>query len=242
MPRISLVIPAYNEEKLLPGLLRSVEVAQSKYQTTGREIEVIVADNSSTDRTAILAAERGCRVAPVAQRCIAAARNAGARVARGEFLAFVDADSQIHPDTFLAIDEALCSERVIAGSSGVTLERWSAGIALAYAMMLPFVWITGFDTGVVFCRRSDFEAIGGYDEKRRIAEDVAFLQALRRLGRKRRQGLVRVTRIKALASTRKFDEFGDWHYFKFFGLAGAYLLGLKHVDEIIDRYWYRPRR
>lgn len=241
-PRISLIIPAYNEEKFLPRLLQSVEAARLKYESTGRAMEVIVADNASTDGTARVAAERGCRVVPVKNRCIAAARNGGARVARGEILAFVDADFQIHPQTFLAIEEALGSEKVIAGASGATLERWSVGIAVSFALLMPFVWMTGFDTGVVFCRRADFEAVGGYDERRRIAEDVTLLLALRRLGRSRGQRLVRVTRVKAIASTRKFDEFGEWHYLKFMGLAAAYLLGLTKFEDTIERYWYRVRR
>ena len=241
-PRISLVIPAYNEEKFLPRLLQSVEAARLNYESTGCAMEVIVADNASTDGTARVAAERGCRVVPVQKRCIAAARNGGARVARGQFLAFVDADFQIHPQTFLAIEEALASEKVIAGASGATLERWSAGIAVSFALLVPFVWMTGFDTGVVFCRRADFEAVGGYDERRRIAEDVTLLLALRRLGKRRGQRLVRVTRIKAIASTRKFDEFGEWHYLKFMGLAAAYLLGLTKFEDAIERYWYRVRR
>ena len=50
---------------------------------------------------------------------------------------------------------------------------------------------TSFDTGVVFCRREDFAAIGGYDESRLFAEDVAFLLALRRHGKSTGRGLAR---------------------------------------------------
>ncbi len=71
------------------------------------------------------------------------------------------------------------------------MERWSIGIALAYAMMLLIVWLTRFDTGLVFWRRADFEALGGYDERRMAAEDLDFLVRLRRLGRTRGQRLLR---------------------------------------------------
>ena len=46
---------------------------------------------------------------------------------------------------------------VVGGATGVTMERWSVGIALTFAMILPLVWLTGMDTGVVFMRREDFE-------------------------------------------------------------------------------------
>lgn len=239
---ISLVVPAYNEERLLPRLLDTVDVAAAAYRADGGEIEVIVADNGSTDGTARIAAARGCRIVPAVPRTIAAVRNAGARAARGAMVAFVDADARIHPRTFHEISRLLADERVIGGATGVWLERWSLGLAATWAVMIPLVWVTGFDTGVVFCRRADFEAVGGYDETLRFAEDVAFLYALWRLGRRTRRRLVRARRAKATASTRKFDEHGDWHYFRLMGRGLKQVLGGGGMDEVADRYWYRPKR
>ena len=237
---ISLIIPAYNESRLLPRLLDSVDQARLRYDAG---VQVIVADNASTDRTASLAASRGCRVVFVEKRVIAAARNGGARAARGEIVCFVDADARIHPETFGAIDEALATGRVVGGSTGVRLERWSAGIAAAYMMIVPLVWITGIDTGLVFCRREDFDAVGGYDETLRIAEDVAFPWALKRLGRRRGQRLVRLRRSKATASLRKFDEHGDWHYVMLLPRTTfLFLFRRQAFLDFIDRYWYRPTR
>jgi len=240
LPRYSLIIPAYNEERLLGRLLDSVDVARATY---GRAdvVEVIVADNASTDRTAVIAAMRGSRVIAVERRIIAAARNAGARAARGEFLAFVDADAQVHPGTFVEIDRALADPRVVAGATGARLERWSIGIAFTYAMIVPIVFVTGMDTGVTFCRKEDFEAIGGYDESRLVAEDVAFLWALRRLGQTRGQRLARATRAKIVASTRKFDEFGDWHFFSVAIEALRHLMR-RDLTRFTASYWYKPNR
>jgi len=239
-PRYSVVIPAYNEERLLGRLLGSVDVARAAY---GHEdaIEVIVADNVSTDGTATIAAARGCRVARVEKRVIAAVRNGGARAARGQLLAFVDADSQIHPRTFIEIDKALATGRVVGGATGARLERRSMGIALAYLTLVPIALLTGMDTGVVFMRRQDFEEIGGYDESRLVAEDVAFLLALKRLGKARGQRLKRVTSAKVIVSTRKFDEFGDWHYFALIAEGLRHLMNRKPT-EFTDKYWYKPKR
>ena len=241
-PRISLIVPAFNEEAYLPRLLDSVRVARASYRDGPDAIEIIVADNQSTDRTAEIARARGCRVVSVEKRVIAAARNGGAAEARGSVLAFVDADMRIHPQTFNAVDEAMSQERFVAGATGVTLERWSLGLALMFAMFLPLAWLTRMDTGVVFCRREDFVRVDGYNEARRYAEDVQFLLDLRRLGRRRGQRLVRLRPVKAIASTRKFDKYGDWHYFTWLPrVLLKTLVSPGTLKQFVDRYWYRDR-
>ena len=242
LPTISLVIPAYNEARYLPRLLRSLAAARARDVAAGGGVEIIVADNLSTDDTASLAVEGGARVVGVAERRIAAARNGGAAAARGPILAFLDADTvAVHPDTFSAVRAALDDPGVVGGATGCTLERWSVGLAATYAVMVPLVWATRFDTGLVFCRREDFVRVGGYPAELRLAEDVAFLWRLRRLGLERGQRLRRLRRYKVVASTRKFDEHGDWHYFGFLVRGPALLFGAR-FDELADRYWYRPNR
>src|SRR3989442_12568617 len=98
--RFSVIIPAYNEEQYLPRLLESIEIARANYSGGPDQVEVIVADNDSTDATAEVAALYGARVVTVAKRRIAAARNGGARIAQGEILCFIVADSTLHPPTF----------------------------------------------------------------------------------------------------------------------------------------------
>ncbi|HEX5855853.1 MAG TPA: hypothetical protein VFZ57_09550, partial [Thermoanaerobaculia bacterium] len=139
--------------------------------------------------------------------------------------------------------DALATGRVVAGATGVRLERLSAGIVGAYVLILPLVWLTNIDTGLVFCRREDFEAVGGYNESMRFAEDVAFPWALKRLGRRRGQKLVRLRANKAIASLRKFDEYGDWHYVTMLPRSLWLLLrGRAAWNDWVDRYWYRPSR
>lgn len=237
--RFSVVIPARNEEMLLPRLLDTVEAARQAYRGGAERVEVVVADNVSTDRTAEVARARGALVVSVEKRVIGAVRNGGAREARGEVLVFVDADIRIHHGTFDAIDAALATDRVVGGATGVRLERMSAGLAVTYACLMPMVWLMRMDTGPTFCLKADFEAIGGYDESLLVAEDVALLFALKRLGRPRGQRLTRLRSAKAIASVRKFDAYGDWHYFR---LAPAVALEMLHSGQkgsrFLDRYWY----
>ena len=89
LPRVSVVIPAYNEEKYLPICLESI-----RKQDYPGEYEVIVVDNASTDNTAKIAQSRGAKVVHEDKRSPACARQKGAEAATGEIIAFIDADTQ----------------------------------------------------------------------------------------------------------------------------------------------------
>lgn len=239
---VSLVIPAHNEAALLPRLLKTVERARALYIGGIAAVEVIVVDNASTDETATIARECGCKVVEVETRCIGAARNGGAAAASGSILAFVDADIRVHPQTFNAIDSAIASGRVVAGATGVSMERWSLGIAATYALMVPWVWILRMDTGVVFCVRDDFESVGGYDESLLFGEDVQLLVDLKRQGKPGGRRLTRLRAVKAIASTRKFDRWGDWHYFTVMPRVIWDVARSKNDrSELGWKYWYEDR-
>jgi hypothetical protein len=132
--------------------------------------------------------------------------------------------------------------RTLGGATGVTMDRWSTGIALLYLMLLPMVWLTRFDTGLVFWRRADFLSLGGYNENLLLAEDVDFLLRLRRLGRTRGLKLVRLRGVKAITSTRKFDKHGDWHWFtQLPPQAWHALRDRTALEKFARRYWYEDR-
>lgn len=241
-PRISLIIPAYNEAGYLPRLLDTVDEARHRYASGFHSVEVIVADNASTDETANIARSRGCRVVHVEKRAIAAARNGGARVAQGDILAFVDADSQLHPETFNEIERVMSSGKAIVGATGVRVERMSPGIGLMVILMQPMLYMGGFDTGVVFCRKEDWHTVGGYDEEQLVSEDVRFLMALKRLGRKRGQNFKRAKGVKAITSSRKFDKHGDWHFLlSMFRAPLLFLFAPKAFRRYVQKHWYEDR-
>jgi glycosyltransferase involved in cell wall biosynthesis len=242
VPRFSLVIPAFNEANWLNGLLDTVGVARRHYRGGADLIEVIVADNASTDATAVIALERGCRVTYVEKRAIAAARNGGAAIAVGEIVCFIDADSRIHPDTFNAIDDVMISGKVIVGTSRVHPDRWSFGLWATWLMGLVVSYGMGVDAGVVFCRRADFVEIGGYDENLLYAEDIQLLLDLKKLGRTRGQRFARANGARAITSTRKFDKHGDWHFFTRMPRVAFWMMRDKsRVEKFTRAYWYEDR-
>jgi len=90
---ISFIVPAYNEETELPETLRAIHSA-----AVGYKFEIVLANDGSTDATAGIGEQFGARVISIERRQIAAARNAGARAARGDIFIFVDADTRIGPE------------------------------------------------------------------------------------------------------------------------------------------------
>ena len=241
-PRYSFIIPAFNEAALLPGLIDSIAAARAAYSPDPGAVEVIVANNMSTDQTGDIAERRGCRVLCEPRRIISAVRNTGAAAARGDVLLFVDADSKIHRGTLIAIERALASDEVIGGATGVRMDRRSPGIAISFALQALWAWVTGWDTGVVFCRRADFDAIGGWDERVLFGEDVVFFRALCRLARRRSQRFVRLRGVKTVTSARKFEQFGQWGWpLANVGVIWLAIFRSPRARRLIERYWYKSR-
>lgn len=238
---ISLITPAYNEEKLLPRLLKSANEARARYHRGPDAAEIIVSDNNSTDSTAAIALQAGARVTKVERRRIAAARNGGAAIARGHILAFVDADTDVHPETFNAIDAAMSTGKFAGGATGWHFERNSAGLAVTRFVVGTLVTgLLRMEGGVVFCSRAAFDAVGGYNEAKDIAEDVEFFRAVRKYGK--RNGLrmkMGTPEAEAIVCTRKFDEHGDWHMFF---MAWWPLIKRQSFRKIVDDYWYPEQR
>jgi len=178
---ISFIVPAYNEERLLGATLLALHAAA---RSLDEPYELVVADDASTDRTAEVAEGSGARVVQIARRQIAAARNAGARAALGDRLVFVDADTIVDEVVVRAAVQAL-QEGAVGGGAAVRFDgrvpRW------ANLLLPPVVWafrVIGIAAGCfLFCRRSAFEAVGGFDETLYGAEEIAMSRALKRRGR-----------------------------------------------------------
>jgi len=178
---ISFIVPAYNEELELSSTLAAICASASG---AAQPHEIIVVDDASTDATAKVATAAGARVISINRRQIAAARNAGARAARGAYLFFVDADTRIN-QTHIAEGIAALKAGYAGGSARVVMD----GLMPLWGRIFVRVFCTlyfGLNLGAgafLFTTRRNFDAVGGFDEQYFVGEEVYFSLALRKLGR-----------------------------------------------------------
>ena len=128
--KISIVIPAFNEERLLGESLTQIRRAASAFTRIGWETETIVCDNNSTGRTAEIARGAGASVVFEPFNQIARARNTGAAAASGDWLVFVDADSHPRAELFSEVAQAIQSGKFLAGGVTVRLDKPHSGPVL----------------------------------------------------------------------------------------------------------------
>ena len=181
MPSISFIVPAYNEERLLGATLQALHAAG---RAAGESYQIIVVDDASTDRTASVARDHGALLVGVAHRQIAATRNSGARAASGELLIFVDADTLVNEGVVRA---AVRAWRDGAAGGGAAI-RFDGAVPLYARLLLPlFVRLfraTSMAAGCfMFCSRSAFTAVAGFDETFYGAEELVLSRALKRHGK-----------------------------------------------------------
>ena len=181
LPVVSIIIPAHNEEALLGATLDALRAAAAGL---AEPHEIVVVDDSSTDRTAAIARDRGARVVRSEAHQIAAARNAGARGAAGGLLVFVDADTLVSAEVLRAAVGTLRAGAVGGGAMAVfepEAPRWAhRAIAVAAWIMRKAQWAPGC---FIFARRDAFEAAGGFDERYFASEEIHLSRALKRRGR-----------------------------------------------------------
>ena len=207
----SIIIPAYNEQELLPATLQSVKQAMAAVQELAGE--VIVVDNNSTDATATIAAQAGARVVTEAINQISRVRNAGARAANGRYLIFLDADTVISPELLIKALGLLASGECCGGGVRVVGDQ-----ALPFlpeqlmsfwnSLSLRFGWAAGC---FVFCLREGFEAVHGFSEKVYASEEIWFSRRLAAWGRPRKLAFTIITEPAIVTSLRKLEWYPLTH-------------------------------
>ena len=228
---ISIIIPAYNEEALLDGTL---DAARAAAATLGSPYEIIVVDDGSTDRTAKIAAEHGARVVGVDVRHIAAARNAGARVAAGDLLIFVDADTLVTPGVLQGAVRSI-GAGAVGGGAGARQDSndppWGPAVfGFAAWLMRTAGWAAGC---FMFVRADVFHRAGGFDERYFASEEIHLSRAVKKHGR------FVILRDKVITSGRKGRLFTGrevlWQF-----VTALWPANLKRRDRL--GIWYGGQR
>ena len=240
--QLSIVIPAFNEERLIERCLQSVAASLAAQPPIVPASEIIVVDNNSTDNTAYLAQRAGARVVfePINQ--IGRARNTGAAQATGEWLLFLDADSVLNPGL---LGEILCvietGKYVGCGSilSMRGLPRWADGILRLWTgMSIVLRWAPG---ALLVCRRDAFCDVGGFDQEIYALEEVRLSTELRQWGRQQGLEFVILTTHPLETSPRKVTLYSGRE------IAGQILrVLLRRRQTLQDKkqlsVWYDGRR
>jgi glycosyltransferase involved in cell wall biosynthesis len=236
--KVSVVVPAFNEERLLAGSLAAIRDAMAVFE----ESELIVCDNNSTDRTAEIARAAGATVVfePVNQ--IARARNAGAARASGEWLVFVDADSYPEAALFGEMLRAIQSGRIVGGGATVTVETRErvarVWLALWNGLSRTMKWAAG---SFIFCETAAFRALGGFSVAFYAGEEIDFSRRLKRLARSRGLDFVILHRHPLRTSDRKLRLYSKREHLAFF--LKTLLHGGRNLRRRDSCYvWYDGRR
>jgi glycosyltransferase involved in cell wall biosynthesis len=207
-PDYSIVVPAYNEEALLPATLAALAEAMSHVPLAG---EVVVCDNNSSDETAAAARAAGATVVTEPVNHISRARNTGARASRGRYLVFVDADTLVPATLLGAALDALQSGRNCGGGATVTMEPLPTGLgAWLLALWTAFSRRVRLAAGsFVFVRRDAFEAVGGFSLEVYASEELWFSRAVKRWGAERGLAFVILESPPVITSARKMEWYSQ---------------------------------
>jgi glycosyltransferase involved in cell wall biosynthesis len=206
---ISIVIPAHNEQYYLGGCLEAAAIAA---RAVNVNVETVVVLNRCTDGSERIARQHGAHVVRDDSRCIAAVRNRGVAAASGEVIVTCDADSRLHPRMLPAVLREL-ARGAVGGGVDIRYERRSRGIRATEWVFRLIMRTTGISCGAFWTTRRAFDAVGGFDERLLLAEDVDFARRLRRHGKAQGLRYVALWDAPLATSSRKFDRYGDWSFF-----------------------------
>lgn len=239
---LSVVIPAFNEEKVLAVNIQRVREACESCPDIRDNYELIVCDNNSTDRTAAIAQASGCKVVfePINQ--ISRARNTGASAATGQWLLFVDADSWPSPELMADTVAILRSAEYIGCGSTIRIVDgpwwFKFGWESKNLSMRLLKWCPG---GFILCRRDAFNEIGSFPLDHYIFEEADFVKQLKKRATRCGQKFTVLHRHPFNASGRKGARYGFWSWtwtaFRFWLSPGKLAR-----DKAFASKWYKDQR
>ncbi|HEV2694360.1 MAG TPA: glycosyltransferase [Verrucomicrobiae bacterium] len=215
--RISVIVPAFNEEKLLGASLAQIRTAADAFTARGWEFQLVVCDNNSTDRTAEIARTAGAHVVFEPFNQIGRARNSGAGAATGDWFIFVDADSHPSRGLFDDVAEQITAGQTVAGGATVELDEkiFSANLITGiWNLTSRFKkWVAG---SFIYIQADAFRELGGFNPEIFAAEELELSQRLKILARARGKKVVILHRHPLKTSARKMKLYTPGEMFRFF--------------------------
>jgi GT2 family glycosyltransferase len=240
--KISVVVPAFNEEHLLAKSLAQIKLAAKVFLQRHWEFELIVCDNNSTDRTAEIARTAGAIVIfePINQ--IARARNSGAAAATGDWLIFVDADSCPGAELFSEVADQILFGKCLAGGCTLRLDEYYLPAEIITGLWNCASRICKLLAGsFIFCDAATFRKIGGFNAELFAAEELELSKRLRQLARKTGKRIVILHRHPLTTSARKMRLYSKREHIRFF-LHAIFNQRRTLRDREKAHLWYDGRR
>lgn len=235
---LSIIIPAYNEEKILPSTLTQAFKCVNACKI---ECEIIVVDNNSNDKTAQIAKKHSAKVVFESVNQIARARNTGAKNADGEFLIFLDADTKI-TETLINKAVNLMQNNYAGGGALIKFDthiHWSHQTVMS--LWNKFSQTFNIAAGCfIFCTKEAFTETDGFNEKYYASEELHFCIALKKWAQKRKQGVTIITDERIVSSARKLHQFSNLQ------IWGLLLLCLIFPIFVLSKrmchsFWYKRK-
>jgi len=183
---LSVIIPAFNEEKLIGESIERIQAGMKEVFGANFLWELILVDNNSTDETARIAKDLGAKVVQESIHQISRVRNAGASIAEGKYLLFIDADSYPPIELLFEVKENLTLKNSLGAGTTVDVQGGRLWSKLQMERLNPFMRLFSYTWGAfVLCRREVFEEIGGFSEDLFALEEIEFVRRLKKAGRKK---------------------------------------------------------
>lgn len=230
--KISIVIPAYNEEKYIGKTLESIK----NLETKDWEIEVLVVNGGSTDKTKDVAMSYGVRVVDEPHKSIGFARQCGLKHATGDIIAFTDADTLVPRDWLIKYLNVLTKEHVACSYGTYRVDKSSFPYYQITNYIQPIVVGLANRFGIflaggqnIACRRDVALMIGGFDEKLKQLEDADFVRRMKTVG-----SIAFLPNCIVTSSGRRSKE--GWRYFLRAGWADFrfFILGKRDFLKFPD--------
>ena len=227
--KLSFVIPAWNEEKLIGATIESIQNSSKNF-----EYEIIVADDASDDRTPQIAKECGAKVVTCNNRQIGPTRNDGAAVATGDILIFVDADTIVYKNVVVETVEAI-RNGAVAGGSFPQFEGKVKFLAIVLTPLIRVIFrILRLAAGAyLFCTRDSFKKAGCFDPKFFAAEEVHLSNSLHKYGK------FKTIKSRVITSGRKFRTHSTLEIL--ITLLLVSIPGVRHIKKR-KNLWYGERK
>jgi glycosyltransferase involved in cell wall biosynthesis len=215
-PFISIIIPTLNEGKYIERTLKAL-----KTQDYGGKYEIIIADGMSKDDTVKIAKKYANKVIVARKKGIAVGRNAGARIAKGEILLFIDADTMLLFNTLSEISKAFRNKKIVGATCPILpltpklnflFFYWAINRYIKSSTKKKKAKVAGICCAY---RKSTFEKVGGFDEKLETYEDINLSERISKFGKiafvEDTLALTSVRRLKAWGTVKVVEKYVGSH-------------------------------